>query len=170
VDAFLAAVTSSLLTVLGTGLIQGRREARSQTKACDLKLRDALSEFGAALDALIVELQQLPAPQRRALALWGWVERRFPAFDFLVGRLARNLFGRQLYAALSRFQRATNELMLIAPPSVVEASIGIFDHLSSFADRSEDWFDRLHEERSSFAAVSRSLAFVEPPHDSAEAN
>ena len=122
----------------------------------------ALSEFGSALDALILELGQLPRPQRRAVTTWRWVERHFGTLDFFVGRLARVFFGRQLYAALDRLQRATNALMLIAPPPVIEALNPIFERLSSFGDRGENWFELLQGERSAFAAASRSIVTSEP--------
>jgi hypothetical protein len=162
VDALLAALASSILTVVGTGLLRSRQQARELDAEADRHLRDALSEFGFALDALVLELQQLPAGKRRAVAAWKWVETHFATLDFLAARLARALFGRELYAAIERLQRATNELLLIAPPSALEALAPVFERLSSFGDRGEDWFELLQQERAAIAAASRSLIGAEP--------
>lgn len=160
-DALLAALASSFLTVIGTGLLAVRRAARRGQAEADARLHNALVEFGSALDALIMELRQLPIPRRRALAAWGWVERHLGGIDFLFGRLARFLFGGELYAALDRLQRSTNELILIAPPELLEALEPIFARFATFGERGEDWFERLGEERAAFAAASRALRMGE---------
>lgn len=101
-EALFAAIGSSLFTVLGTGLLQARREARRLEAEKKLELRNALVEFGAAVDAVILELRQLPRRQRRVLAAWGWVERTLPGLDFLFARVARVLFGRQFFETIDR--------------------------------------------------------------------
>ncbi len=163
-DALLAALLSALLTVIGTGLLHARRQARQLEAQADRQLAQALAEFGFALDALILELQQLPPTRQRAVAYWQWVERRVPSVDFLVGRLARALFGRDLYAAIERMQKATNKLMLIAPPAALEALEPIFNRLSTYAEREDDWFKQLQDERAAFANVCRTIVSVSTTH------
>ncbi len=156
-DAVLVALLSSIFTFFGTGLLQARHRRRKTATEDDQRLARALSEFGFALDALILELQQLPSTRRRTVAYWEWVERHASALDFSVGRLARVLFGRELYAAIERMQKATNELMLIAPPAALEALEPIFNRLATYANRERDWFQQLQDERAAFADVSRSI-------------
>jgi hypothetical protein len=153
----LAAFLSAVLTVSGTGLLQARHRRREEEGEADRRLALALSEFGFALDALILELQQLPLTKRRTVAYWEWIERHAPALDSLAGRLARVLFGRELYAAIERLQKATNALMLIAPPSALEALEPIFSRLEGYAGRDEAWLDKLQKDRTDFAEVSRLL-------------
>lgn len=169
-DAVLAALLSAVLTVVGTGLLHSHRHARQLAAQADRHLAQTLSAFGFAFDAFILELQQLPATRQRAVTYWGWVERHAPAVDFLFARLARALFGHDLYAAIERLQKATNELMLIAPPTALEGLQPIFDRLSTYADREGDWFQQLQNERAAFAEVSRSIVIsepigIEPAHD-----
>jgi hypothetical protein len=155
VDAALAAFLSAVLTVLGSGLLQARHQQRKVEDEDERRLAQSLSEFGFALDALILELQQLPLARRRTVAYWEWIERHAPAFDSLMGRLARVLFGRELYAAIERLQKATNDLMLIAPSFALEALEPIFSQLGGFADRDENWLAQLQEDRAGFAEASR---------------
>jgi hypothetical protein len=156
-DAVLAAFLSAGLTVLGTGLLQARNRRRKEEGEDDRRLFQALSEFGFALDALILELQQLPLTKQRTVVYWEWIERHAPAFDSLVGRLARVLFGRELFAAIERLQKATNTLMLIAPPSALEALKPIFSQLEGYVGRDGAWLGKLQKDRTDFAEVSQSL-------------
>jgi hypothetical protein len=156
-DAVLAAFLSAVLTVLGTGLLQARHQQRRVEDDDKRRLAQALSEFGFALDALILELQQLPLVRRRTIAYWEWIEKHAPAFDSMIGRLARVLFGCELYAAIERLQKATNDLMLIAPPFALEALEPIFSRLEGFAGRDENWLGQLQEDRACFAESSRSI-------------
>ncbi len=164
-DAVLAALLSAVLTIAGAGLLQARHRRREAESENDRRLAMALSEFGFALDALIFELQQLPPTRRRGVPYWEWVGRNAPGLDSLVGRLARVLFGRELYAAIERLQKATNALMLIAPPAALEALEPIFSRLERYANRDDDWLGQLREERAVFAEVSRSLVFGSARHE-----
>jgi hypothetical protein len=163
-DALLAAFVSAVFMVFGTELLQVQRQRRELKAQADRKLVHALSEFGFALDALILELEQLPATRGRSAARWTLIERHAPATDFFLGRLARLWFGRDLYAAIERMQKATNDLLLIAPPAALEALQPVFDRLSGYADREGNWFENLQRERSEFAERSRSIAYARTPH------
>jgi hypothetical protein len=115
VEAALPTLLTVALTLLGSGLLQRAHDNRIKRSADRKRLEQALSAFGAALDALILELQQLPPATRRAARGWQRIERQAPGIDFLAGRLARVMFGKELYAAIERTQVAANDLMLGAP-------------------------------------------------------
>jgi hypothetical protein len=133
----------------------GLRQRGARKHAAATELEGRLAAFGYALDAFIIELEQVPRAGRRDELVSDWIERRMPTASYFFGWAARRTLGRQLYAVIAELQRTWNALCLAAPREVLAAAGGVFDVTSEFAKRPGDFDARMQAAREDFSAVAR---------------
>lgn len=150
-------LASALLTFVVGIAIHWGLEFRRQRSERRQRLVLAMSNFTAALDALVIEIRQMPpAPSARSRAAVRWIEQKTPSIDFLFGRLAKVFFGGDVYAAVHRLNNATNELTPIAPASVRSTLEPVFDLIECYGERvgepggRDRWLQQLQPARRAF--------------------
>jgi hypothetical protein len=141
-------IAGALLSGLVAAWFRGRHRDREQ-------LAGHLSEYGAALDALIEELGSIPPVGRTGATIGELLERKLPALDFYLGRLAKATLARAAYAEVERLRRATNALILSAPEPVLDHLELISRHLQVWPERDPDWHVEMRVLRDGLARLSR---------------
>ncbi|MGD0455772.1 MAG: hypothetical protein ABSB69_19480 [Solirubrobacteraceae bacterium] len=120
-----AAVSATSIALgYGANALRERGSRREAAKAArSTELHQALREYMAALDAVMLEVEDFPAPLREN-ALDRWVERRLEGtpvdvFGHLFGRwVKRRAYGRRHDDLSDRLVAAAARLRLVAPPQV----------------------------------------------------
>ena len=163
-------LAGALVSVLGTGLIQAGLHRGRVAREDHQRLIARISAFTAALDALTMEVRSLPDfPSPRVRWLSRLIERRLRSLDFVLGRIARLLFGRQVGRSIERLQVAICDLAPIAPPLLADLLSEIFGHLSAFGPAQagdpesafptkDQWLAQMQTLRGEFGEVTRELA------------
>jgi hypothetical protein len=124
------------------------------------ELRTALAVYGAALDRLTLQIDQLP--QVHGIEE-GWTTRliaRWQTLDWLMGRLSVATVGRSAMRAVDEVISATNRLMLVAPGPVMETMQITSELISRFDPSGVNWREEWQGARAAFASASRAAAQV----------
>ncbi|MDX6587283.1 MAG: hypothetical protein QOI31_1756 [Solirubrobacterales bacterium] len=141
-------IGAALLSGLAGVWLGARHREREQLSA-------HLSEYGAALDALIQELRAIPPVAKTAAMIGDLLERKLPTLDFYAGRLAKATLARATYSEVERLRLATNDLILSAPAPVLSQMERISRHLQVWPERDPDWYEQMRELRDELARLSR---------------
>jgi hypothetical protein len=159
-------IASTLALAVLSGLAGAWLRGRHQHAALEAerreRLRQALAEYGAALDALITEIEGMPPVGAGSRAVTAWLERRAPMLDYFFGRLATATLGRSASAAVQRYGLATNLVMLAAPREVLALVERISAHLGRFEPGNPVWLEELRTMRAALAGVSREATAARP--------
>jgi hypothetical protein len=139
-----------------TGLIAYRLAELDRKVAERRELRSCLAAYGAALDRLTIQIEQLPQSHgidenwsTRAIEL-------LPTLNWVLGRLSTATVSRGGMRALDEFLATTNPLTLIAPDSVLEAMERISELIGRFDPGASGWRREWREARVGFSAAARS--------------
>ncbi len=161
----IAAITVSVPALIHIALQRHRDEIQARHQ---LVVR--MTAFAAALDALTTEIHGLPEFVSPRTRRWmDRLERSLPRIDYLVGRLAQVLWGREVRRSIDRLQVAVCELMPIAPPAVADQLALIFELLGDYeqaqlgdgragAGSKAQWLEQMQERRSAFGRLTREVA------------
>lgn len=141
-------IAGALLSGLVAAWLRGRHRDREQLAA-------HLSEYGTALDALIEELRSIPPVGRTGATIGELLERKLPALDFYLGRLAKATLARATYFEVERLRLATHALILSAPEAVLKHLELISRHLQIWPERDPDWHVEMRVLRDGLARLSR---------------
>jgi hypothetical protein len=159
-QSWLVALTAAGGAILGsalTGLISYRLAQLDRKADAKSELRASLVAYGAALDRLTLQIEQLPQSQGIDE---NWTTRaveQLPTLNWLIGRLSTATVGRSAMRALDEVIAATNRLILIAPESILDAMQRPSELIGQFEPAASSWKKEWREARASFAAASRSV-------------
>lgn len=138
-----------------TGVI-AYRLARLEREARDKdELRTALVAYGAALDRLTVQVDQLP--QSHGIEE-DWMTRlvaRWRTLDWLMGRISVATVGRGAMRAIDEVISATNRLMLVAPEPVIETMQILSELIGRFDPGEAQWREDWKAARTAFAKAAK---------------
>jgi hypothetical protein len=131
----------------------GERRAARQDE-----LQTALLGFLYALDALHLEIGQLPRRSGAVRTIDQALANVAPSVDYLLGQLSRHTLGRPAMRALDRFVLAQNRLLLVAPPPLMHELQTINELLSRTVHRDNDWNLEWGRARERLQVAARELA------------
>jgi len=155
VETWLVALIAAGGAILGsalTGAVAFFLARLEHDAAAEGELRTALSAYGAALDRLTIQIEQLPEAHGIEE---DWTTRllgKLRTLDYLMGRLSTATIGRAAMRAVDEVIAATNRLLLVAPESVLDAMQEVSELIGRFEPGSESWRD---DWRSARGGVSR---------------
>lgn len=157
-DSWLIALIAAAGAVGGAAVsgVLAYRVARLDREARDNdELRAALGAYGAALDRLSLRIDQLP--QSHGVKA-GWTNKavaRWPALDWMIGRMSLVTVGRGAMISIDEVIAATNRLSLVAPGSVLEGMESLSQLIGNFDPTAATWRDEWREARAAFAEAAR---------------
>ncbi|MBS1860985.1 MAG: hypothetical protein JSS68_04665 [Actinobacteria bacterium] len=157
-DSWLVALIAAGGAVAGSGLtgwITYRLSRLEREYAAKAELRTALAAYGAALDRLTMQIEQLPQAHGIEEDWTTELVGKVRTLDWLMGRLSTATIGRGAMRAIDEVIAATNRLILVAPESVLEAMQRISELIGGFAPESAGWKDEWREARAGFSRASR---------------
>jgi hypothetical protein len=126
------------------------REARDTDE-----LRAALGAYGAALDRLSLRIDQLPQSHGVKEGSMTKFVAKWPAIDWLIGRISVATIGRSAMIAIDEVIAATNRLSLVAPGSVLEAMERLSQLIGRFDPAAATWKDEWKDARAVFSGTAR---------------
>jgi hypothetical protein len=157
--ALIAAASAAL--GYGASVLRDRAVRREAARAANrAELYRAMREYGAALDAAILEAADLPInPRMNALDRWFERQVRATVVEFVghivVRLLKRAVYGHRHEDISDRLVAAANRLRLVAPPQVEECMLEADKLVKEHRSGDDEWTERWGEYRSRLRQVCR---------------
>jgi hypothetical protein len=138
-----------------TGLIAYRLAELDRKADATGELRTSLAAYGAALDRLTLQIEQLPQSQGIDENWITSLVEKLPTLNWLIGRLSMATVGRGAMGAVDEVIATTNRLVLVAPETILEAMQRGSELIGQFDPSAARWRDEWQEARVNFSAASR---------------